>query len=289
MSYASIVVAVVGASDDPAVVSLACDLAKRHDATATVVVAAPEMIPVFGRGGAGAGAGRMSAAVWEAVIEGRRELTERTEALVIKEAGSHGLNCQATDERPRIVIAPRASSSWLTLQRELPLADLVITGASSARGDGPWIGLFSDALIAGRAPVLIARDGAPAAGRPAAVAWDGSAEAGRALRASIPLLRDASKVAILQDPDELDVSLGSAADPERLVRYLAAQGICNASLTRLSGAKAGPALLRAAEGLDAALLVAGAFGHARLAEAIFGGATRTFLAAETGPHLFLCH
>jgi len=287
MNYASIVATVVGASDDAAVVSLACDLAKRHVATATVVIAVPEMVSAFG--GAGVGGSRISAAAWEAVIESRHELTERTEKLVVKEALCHGLGCQATDDRPRIVVAPRSSCSWLGLRRELPLADLVITGASSARGDGPWIGFFSEALIAGRSPVLIARGAAPIAGRAIAIAWDGSAEAGRALRASIPLLRDALKVAILQDPDELDISPGSAADPERLLRYLAAQGIGDASLMRLTGPKAGPALLRAAESLDAALLVAGAFGHARLAEAIFGGATRTFLAAETGPHLFLCH
>lgn len=287
MRYVSIVAVVVGAADDDAVVSLACDLAKRHDATATIVVAAPEMIAVIGRGGFGAG--QMSAAVWEAVVESRRELTERTERLVTKQAGCHGLNRKATDQRPRIVVAKQAPSSWLTLQRELPLADLVITGAASARGEGLWIGLFSGSLIAGRAPVLIARDDAPLAARAAVVAWDGSAEAGRALRASIPLLRDASKVTILQDPDELDTSPGSAADPERLLSYLAAQDVGDASLMRLTGAKAGPVLLRAAEGLDAALLVAGAFGHARLAEAIFGGATKTFLAAETGPNLFLCH
>jgi nucleotide-binding universal stress UspA family protein len=48
-------------------------------------------------------------------------------------------------------------------------------------------------------------------------------------------------------------------------------------------------LLAAARNVDAALFVAGAFGHARLAETVFGGATRTFLHADEALHLFLSH
>ena len=51
----------------------------------------------------------------------------------------------------------------------------------------------------------------------------------------------------------------------------------------------GPALLRAAKSLDANLLVAGAFGHPRLQEYIFGGTTRALLNAADGPSLFLSH
>jgi nucleotide-binding universal stress UspA family protein len=47
-------------------------------------------------------------------------------------------------------------------------------------------------------------------------------------------------------------------------------------------------LIKAAKAADASLLVAGAFGHTRLREFIFGGATRTFLTAEC-PSLFLSH
>jgi nucleotide-binding universal stress UspA family protein len=49
-----------------------------------------------------------------------------------------------------------------------------------------------------------------------------------------------------------------------------------------------PALLKAATGLAVDILVAGAFGHPRLQEFIFGGATRTMLNAER-PSLFLSH
>ena len=47
--------------------------------------------------------------------------------------------------------------------------------------------------------------------------------------------------------------------------------------------------MKAAKGVGANLLVAGAFGHPRLQEFIFGGATRTFLNAADAPSLFLSH
>ena len=49
-----------------------------------------------------------------------------------------------------------------------------------------------------------------------------------------------------------------------------------------------PALLRASKAAGATILVAGAFGHPRLQEFIFGGATRAFLHADS-PSLFLSH
>ena len=53
--------------------------------------------------------------------------------------------------------------------------------------------------------------------------------------------------------------------------------------------KVGPVLVDAARDLGAALLVSGAYGHSRLAEAIFGGATHAFLKAGDGPHLLIAH
>jgi nucleotide-binding universal stress UspA family protein len=47
-------------------------------------------------------------------------------------------------------------------------------------------------------------------------------------------------------------------------------------------------LLEAARAAEANILVAGAFGHPRLQEFIFGGTTRTLLNSD-GPSLFLSH
>jgi nucleotide-binding universal stress UspA family protein len=51
---------------------------------------------------------------------------------------------------------------------------------------------------------------------------------------------------------------------------------------------AAPALLHAVSKAKAEILVAGAFGHPRLQEFIFGGTTRTLLNSDQ-PSLFLSH
>jgi nucleotide-binding universal stress UspA family protein len=77
-------------------------------------------------------------------------------------------------------------------------------------------------------------------------------------------------------------------DPTRLQAYCAARGV-NAEVQEITEpGDAAPALLKAAERAGAEILVAGAFGHPRLQEFIFGGATRTFLNSEH-PSLFLSH
>lgn len=287
MSYISILAIAEGSPHDAAVVSLTCALAKRHGSMARLVVVVPEVAPIVGP--IGSDGGLMSSRVWDAVEETRDRLVEQATAIVVEAAHRNGLTCEAGGSLPRIVILPQALTPQVDLQRELPLADLVIIAPPSARAAGTWNGRLSDIVIAGRASVLIARDSVPPGGQPVAVAWDGSGPAARAVRAAIPLLRDASGVAILQDLDDLDNSPGSAADPERLVRYLTAHGVVGMSVLGVKGAKPGPAILRAAESFKSCLLVAGAYSHAPLTEAVFGGATKTFLDRGEGPHLFLSH
>jgi nucleotide-binding universal stress UspA family protein len=284
MGYASIVVAVTGAEDDSAAVSVACDLAKRHQASATVVVVIPQLATAMAS--MSVAGSRYARQAWRDMADSRERLVDDARAIVAEAARKHGLGAGGPSS---IAMAPQADDPWLGLERELPLADLVVVAHSAARGEGPWTGPLGEALMAGRAPVLIAGSRARLAAAPAAVAWDGSPEAGRAVRAAVSLLRDASNVAILQYSGELQMLAGSAADPARLSRYLKAKGVGETNVQQVTGSKPGPALLQAAQSLDAVLFVAGAFGHARLAETIFGGATRTFLHAKEGLHLFLSH
>jgi len=284
MSYASIIVATTAAEDDSAAISIACDLAKRHQAQATVVVLVPPLATALAS--MSVSGARYARQAWQGIADSRQRHVDDVGAAVADAARRYGLGAEGPGS---VALAPLADDPWLGLQRALPLAELVVMAHSAAGGKGPWTGPLAEALMAGRAPVLIAGGRERLASAPAAVAWDGSPEAGRAVRAAIPLLKDASNVDILQYASEIHTPVGSAADPARLSRYLEAQGVRETSVQQVTGAKAGPALLQAAQSRDAALFVAGAFGHARLAETVFGGATRTFLHAEHGPHLFLSH
>lgn len=287
MTALSILAVATGAPDDEAALVIAADLARRHASTAIVMNAfaspAARLSPAFAGGGM-----TWSPTALKALADEESAVVAQVAALVRAQAERFGLATKAGDS-PAIYVAPRGTTAWIGLMRELPLADLVVLGQSSTSGAGPWVGPLGEALMDAKAPVFVAKGDVSPAGRLAAVAWDGSLEAARAVRAAAPLLRDASEVAILQDPAEIDVSHGSQADPERLRRYLCARGIAVKATVETKGRKTGPALLESAIDLGAGLLVAGAYGHSRIGEAIFGGATRALLGAKSGPHLLISH
>ena len=109
------------------------------------------------------------------------------------------------------------------------------------------------------------------------------------MKAALPLLAEASRVIVLQDQDGLDTTCSAQADPARVADYLRLHGIEVSELKDVRGRRIGPSLLAAAKAEDAGLLVAGAYRHSRLGEALFGGATRSFLHEADGPHLLIAH
>ena len=285
MSALSLLAVVTGAPDDDAAVAVAADIAGRYRSHAGVIAFVPMpngmVAPTF------AGAA-VSPQLWQSMEAQQQAMEAKAEALAARYAPQpgaepHGGRCAS------LTHVSTREAGWAALMTELALVDLVVVAQSSVTGEGPWTGALGEALMDARAPVYVARNGTSVAGRPAAIAWDGSLEAGRAVRAAAPLLRDASWVAVLQVPARLDTSPGAAADPKRVTDYLARRGVAVKDVIKVGGPKIGAALLSAAKGADAGLLVAGAYHHSRLQEALFGGATRDFLGDTDGPHLLIAH
>jgi nucleotide-binding universal stress UspA family protein len=172
---------------------------------------------------------------------------------------------------------------WAGLSAESRLSDVVVFTDDPARGRGPLAEAFQQVLADEQRPVVVARAGLKVGGS-VAVAWDGGKEASRAARLAMPLLEKASKVVILSAPKATSRSF----DPARLQAYYAARGVkAEVDILPDSG-DAAPLLLYSAKKAQADLLVAGAFGHPRLQEFIFGGTTRSLLNADE-PSLFLSH
>lgn len=286
MTALSLLAIAAGEPDDKATLAVTADLARRHASRALVVDAFTAPIPMLSPVGAH---GAYAPKVWAAIADETRDVHEQILALAGHEAARFGLATSPDAEGPSLVVAESTAWAWAALQRELPLIDLVVVGQSSAAGAGPWTGPLGEALMEARSPVLVARGETAPFGRSAAIAWDGSFQASRAVRAALPLLKDASEVAILQDPDDVDVAPGARGDPQRLRDYLSLHGVAVETTIEFRGRHVGPALLVAAHAFGASLLVAGAYGHSRLEEAMLGGATRALLGAADGPHLLLSH
>jgi nucleotide-binding universal stress UspA family protein len=177
-----------------------------------------------------------------------------------------------------------SSPVWAALAMEGRVSDVVVFDFPTARGKGALSEAFQQILADEQRPTLVAQEGL-AAGGVVAVAWDGGKEASRAARTAIPLLRKASAVVILAAPS----ASPRRFDPAILQGFLAARGV--QARTEVLGVDHGdpaPALIKGAKSVSASILVAGAFGHPRLQEYVFGGATRTFLHSEE-LSLFLSH
>jgi nucleotide-binding universal stress UspA family protein len=212
---------------------------------------------------------------------------QATAVLSLREASAAGEKAA----RATVEACPYASKVFLTLASpvraalamESRLADMVVFDAEAARGRGPLAEAFQQMVAEEQRPTLVAHEGL-AVGGVVAVAWDGGKEATRAVRTAMPLLRKASAVVILSAPAACD----RVFDPEALRGFLAARGVPSRVEVLPEHSDAAPALVRAAKAASASVLVAGAFGHSRLREWVFGGATRTFLGAE-GISLWLSH
>jgi len=175
------------------------------------------------------------------------------------------------------------SPVWAALAMQGRLSDVLVFDDAAARGKGPLAEAFKQIVAGEQRPTVVARGGLKVGGV-VAIAWDGGKEASRAMRTALPLLQKAARVIVLTAP----AASSRKFDAGLLGAFLSARGVTSEVEVLTETADAGPALIRAAKTAGADLLIAGAFGHARLREFIFGGATRAFLCAD-GPSLFLSH
>lgn len=125
-----------------------------------------------------------------------------------------------------------------------------------------------------------------AIGTHAMVAWDDSREAARAVSDALPLLRLAAQVDV--------VGWGEAGGPDdktlrqrldALHRWLTRQGVSAGVRIEAVGSGIADAMRARAAESGADLIVMGAYGHARWAERVLGGATRGLLDSMTVPVL----
>jgi nucleotide-binding universal stress UspA family protein len=163
--------------------------------------------------------------------------------------------------------------------REARAADLVIIGNVKENND-PFRALdpASAVLKAGR-PVLVVPKGlASLSPRRVAVAWKDAREARRAIFEALPFLQIAENVVIVEILEEGEQN-GATYRLKDVTDYLSRHRVDIISQrVRPADVTAANALIRFIEDEHVDLLIAGAYGHSRLGEWVFGGVTRDLLA-----------
>ncbi|MGD8326172.1 MAG: universal stress protein [Sphingomonadales bacterium] len=182
--------------------------------------------------------------------------------------------------------APKSEANWEwvdaigepidVLMDQAPLADITVVTLAppTPRVDDP-LDLAGDLAIAGGLPVLAlpSNGNIPKGGKPVMIAWNGSLEAAHAIRAALPFLKRASEVFIVEVGEDKPTTL-AAAD---LAPYLARHGLKVTTECKEGDDEVGETLEKAAKACGAELIIMGAYGHSRLREFVFGGATRSLL------------
>ena len=168
---------------------------------------------------------------------------------------------------PREVIAAEARA-----------ADLVVIGSHPVVEDvyhafDPGMVLLS----AGR-PVLVVPDGVTGTpGRRILVAWKDSREARHAVQSALPLLKMAEHIVLAEVTEDV-LERAAHEHLNDVAKYLLRHGIAvNAKAILHPQGSISDQLRSVAKDEDADLIVAGAYGHTRLGELVFGGVTRGLL------------
>ena len=176
-----------------------------------------------------------------------------------------------------------------TIGRLARCSDLVLLGQDEpdAPVDGTAHDLPEQAMLRSGAPVLVLPYAGdfPTLGTRALIAWKDTREAALAIREALPLLRDASRVQLLELAESSSGSDAAHASLHEVQAWLGRHGISAEARSEPAAGDVGETLLSRAADLSADLLVMGAYGHARAREWVLGGATRHLLGHMTLPTL----
>jgi nucleotide-binding universal stress UspA family protein len=163
--------------------------------------------------------------------------------------------------------------------REARTADLVIVGNERQTRD-PFRALDVGSLLlkAGRPVLIVPKTVTSFTPKRIMIAWKDVREARRAVRDALPFLRQAESVLIVE-VSEWGEGNGALHGVKDVAGYLNRHRIdIIAERVRPAEVTVIDALLRAIEDENIDLIVAGAYGHSRLGEWVFGGVTRDLLA-----------
>lgn len=220
----------------------------------------------------------LSAAAVTSIINMQKDLLAAAQGAFrdVTGAGAHGIECTFVHQ---VGTAEAAAASAATL------AEAIVFPRTAAKSAEPLSQAFDHVMMDARLPVVLAGS-KPFAPGPVVIGWDGSNGASRAVRFHLPLITAFGEVIIAQNSKDAErdgARPGSA--PGSLADWLKRRG-AKARTESLEGEVAS-ALLALATGTGATMIVAGAYGHSRIGERLFGGTSRKLLHADDAPALAL--
>ncbi|AID30442.1 hypothetical protein BFX40_02655 [Mesorhizobium sp. SEMIA 3007] len=188
----------------------------------------------------------------------------------------------------RFRVAEQSSGDWKSYYT--PYADLVIASQPNPEvADKILPEVPGDLLMSAGVPmILLPRDWRPTpVGEEIVIAWSPSGQAARAVHDAMPILTQARKVTVFKFAPPADAK---DADVDLLRDHLRMHGVKAETdrWTDTGDLSAIEALFASRAMEEADLIVAGAYSHSRIREALFGGMTKSLLDQFSLP-VFVSH
>ena len=289
MTVRRMLVPVVGRETDVSTLKTALSLADRmkaHVDALFVRADAAEFLPVMGEGYSGI----VAQDILDAVDSAGDELAAKARETVEKVAGELNVPVTRHDapgDNPSIAYYQAKGPIFSVLQQESQLTDLIVYSHPEQALSSEMSSVLPDLLLGCRRPFLIAPEQAPESiGKHVIVAWNSGQEAASALRQARGFLPYAEKVQVAMIAEDEESAQSEIALP---LAYLECHGVkAEAVIIKEKTRNAGEVILNRFESSGADLLVMGAYGHSRVREFIFGGATRQILHQANFP-VFMAH
>jgi len=262
MSFSTMMVHVDLVDSGEALLRIAGDLAERFDAR-LIGITAGDIQPLYFIEGAAA-----------------QDILEKDRANLLSEMSAKEWHFRETLKRRSTKIEWRSELAWPAdfVAREARAADLLIVRAPGG-GNGGLRRIDAGELVlsAGR-PVLVVP--------PAiewlkfgnmVVAWTDTREARRAVSDALPLLHQAKEVTVVELVEREADQPAAKSRINDVAGWLVRRGINAATIATKALIGVPDQLVVIAQDEGAEIIVAGAYGHTRVQEWIFGGVTRSLL------------
>jgi nucleotide-binding universal stress UspA family protein len=289
MSIRRILVPVSGRECDTPTLETAIKVAKKVEAHVDALFVradAAEFLPVMGEGYSGI----VAQDILDAVDTAGDNLATKAKDTVTAVAGKMEIMLSGHGEgggRPSVSFHQAKGPLFAVLQQESQLTDLIVYAHPAQGLTSEMSNVLPDLLLGCRRPFLIAPEQTPETiGSHVIIAWNSGHEAASAVRQARGFLPFADKVEVAMVAEDEASAQAEIALP---ISYLACHGVKAEPRIIIDKVRnAGDIILNQFEASGADLLVMGAYGHSRVREFIFGGATRQVLHQANFP-VFLAH
>lgn len=168
-------------------------------------------------------------------------------------------------------------------------ADLIVASQTDPNAPASeWLDIADRLALESGRPVLIVPNAETPdrVGTRVLVAWNGRREAARAVFDALPILKDSASTKVVWVNSQSEGEATRLLPANDICFALARHGVkCDRTKQLSSELDAGETLMACAKDFGADLIVMGCYGHSRLREFVFGGASRYFLNKASIPVL----